>query len=421
MVSDSGKKIFKFLEEMIFIFPRIFQAFRMALQPTKLIITFCCIAVLCIIGRILDLIWYWAGQFTPSEGQSPLIYQGVSSSMWSFAATKFHGAVESVFAFNLPVLVENITGYFQAIGMMFKIRPVYCTIFAVAALAVFSVGGGAICRIAALQVAKGEKPGLTMSLRFALKQFTSFFTAPLAPIVILSVLGIFIVFLGLLGNIPVVGELLVGLGLPLALVFGFLLTTVVVGTFAGFNLMFPAVAYDGSDCFDAISRSFCYVYDRPWWMLLYTSTAIVYGSFCYIFVRLFAFLALWLTRWTIGLGLWSKDASGQVNKLQTIWPEPSFLSFADPSAITTHGWNESLAAFIIWLFVLVVTGLVIAFVINFYFSANTVIYALLRYRVDNTPMEDIYTPADEKIALDETISSPPIQTQNQSDAQGKSE
>ena len=44
---------------------------------------------------------------------------------------------------------------------------------------------------------------------------------------------------------------------------------------------------------------------------------------------------------------------------------------------------------------LFVIGLVVSFIINFYFSANTIIYSLLRHKVDNTAFEDIYTPSDD--------------------------
>jgi hypothetical protein len=40
-------------------------------------------------------------------------------------------------------------------------------------------------------------------------------------------------------------------------------------------------------------------------------------------------------------------------------------------------------------------GLLVSFVISFYFSANTIIYALMRNKVDNTALDDIYTLASD--------------------------
>lgn len=181
----------------------------------------------------------------------------------------------------------------------------------------------------------------------------------------------------------------------LALIAGLLIAVVSIGTAAGFNLMFPAVAYDGSDCFDAISRSFSYVYTKPWQMGFYTAIAAVYGAICYTFVRFFAFLLLWSTHRFLQLGVWVDNSSKEVNKLTAIWPEPSFMYLRGSSALATANWSESIAAFLVWLVLLVVTGLVVSFAISFYFSANTIIYSLMRNRVDNTALDDIYTQAED--------------------------
>ena len=63
------------------------------------------------------------------------------------------------------------------------------------------------------------------------------------------------------------------------------MTLVALGTAGGFNLMYPTIAVEGSDSFDAISRSFSYIYARPWRMIWYTMVAIVYGALTFLFVR----------------------------------------------------------------------------------------------------------------------------------------
>src|SRR6185436_225773 len=94
--------------------------------------------------------------------------------------------------------------------------------------------------------------------------------------------------------IPQIGEIVVGIFFFLALAAGFVITLVILGAAGGFNLMYPTIAVEGSDSFDAISRSFSYVYARPWRMLFYTLVAVLYGALCYVFVRLFIFLLLGL-------------------------------------------------------------------------------------------------------------------------------
>ena len=359
-----------------FLFPKIFQTFRMAIQPSKLIIAFLAIAIICLAGWIMDLIVVGT---SASQGEI-----GVFSTLWHIAAAGFHGVVYSLLLFDLPGVKANIAESLKAVGGTFRDHYLYCTIFFVITLAVISVASGAICRIAALQFARGEKPGLTEALRFSAKRFLSFFTAPLAPVGIIIFIGMFIFVLGLIGNIPKAGELIIGIFMVLALIAGALIAVVSIGTVAGFNLMFPAVAYDGSDCFDAISRSFSYIYAKPWRMGFYTAIAAVYGAICYMFVRFFAFLLLRATYWFLQVGV-----LGGNSKLTAIWQQPSFRSLR--GSLVLPGGTESVAAFLVYLCLLVVVGLVVSFVISFYFSANTIIYSLMRNRVDNTSLEDIYT------------------------------
>ncbi|HUV65135.1 MAG TPA: hypothetical protein VMW24_14655 [Sedimentisphaerales bacterium] len=402
------------------LFPGIFQAFRMSIQPTKLIITSCALAVICLAGWIMDfsktvpVVRDGQGKIVETELQicmanlAPDVLRseiqrlkesgdrsGVFSILWNFAGAKFKGAVDSVFDLKVREVWNNIHDCFKAVAWSLLYHPVYCIIFFIIKLAVISIAGGAVCRIAALQFARGEKPGLTEALRFSTKRFTSFFTAPLAPIGIMAFIGLFIILLGLAGNIPRVGELIVGIGMPLVLAAGFLIAVILIGAVVGFNLMFPAVAYDGSDCFDAISRSFSYIYARPWRMGFYTVIAAVYGSICYTFVRFLAFLSLWITHWFLQLSFWAGNGSGQVNKLVAIWPKPEVRTLLGSSGPLATNWTEAVAVFLARLFVLLVVGLVVSFIISFYFSANTIIYSLMRNRVDNTAREDIYMPYDE--------------------------
>lgn len=429
---EQSYQIFKNL-----LFPKIFQTFRTAIQPTKLIIALTAVAVICVVGWLMDFSKTVAatpgteGEITelqiymtqPDEVQSyieahkgNIERRGVFSTLWDFSTVRFKDAINSLFAFNLPAVATNIAECFKAVGWALRYHYIYSIIFFVVALAVVSVAGGAICRIAALQFAKGEKPGLTEALRFGTKKFVSFFTAPIAPIGIIIVIGLFIFLLGLIGNIPRLGELIMGILMPLAMLAGALIAVVLIGTVAGFNLMFPAIAYDGSDCFDAISRSFSYVYSKPWQLGFYTAIAAVYGAICYTFVRFFAFLLLCASRWFLQLGVWVDSSSKEVNKLAAVWPKPTFIDLYNSSGLTTANWSESFAAFLVYLVSLLVIGLVVSFIISFYFSANTIIYSLMRKQVDNTALDDIYTPpADETKSELTAIESKPDELQPESD------
>ena len=207
--------------------------------------------------------------------------------------------------------------------------------------------------------------------------------------------------------------------MPLTLLAGALMAVILIGAVAGFNLMFPAVAYDGSDCFDAISRSFSYVYARPWRMVFYTAIAAVYGAICYTFVRFFVYLFLWIAHWSLQFGVWVDNSSKEVDKLTVLWPKPEFMDLLGSSVLVQINWTESLAAFLIYLFMLVVVGLVVSFIISFYFSANTIIYSLMRNKVDNTALEDIYTYLEEAEAEPTTTESQPEEAQPQSETESQ--
>jgi len=408
---DNEKESPKVFEKLLF--PKIFQSFRIAIHYKNLIIAFLAVTVVCLSGWIMDFsktvvaITGPEGRIIETElqiymtnpGQLESYIEnarensertGVFSTLWRFAAGRFHNALNCLFAFNIPGVFVNIAEYFKAVTWVVRYHLVYCVIFAVIKLVVMAIADGAICRIAALQFARNEKPGLLEALRFSTNKFTSFVTAPLAPVGIIIFIGFFIFLLGLVGNIPWAGELIMGIFMVLALIAGALIAVVSIGAVAGFNLMFPAVAYDGSDCFDAISRAFSYVYAKPWRMIFYTAIAAVYGAICYIFVRFFTFLMLWVTHRSLQLGV-----LGGNKKLTAIWPGPSLTNIVDAPDLAAANWSQTVAAVIVYLLLLAVAVLVASFILSFYFSANTIIYSLMRNNVDNTALDDIYTPSVE--------------------------
>jgi len=390
-----------------FLFPRVFEAFRMSIQPTKLILAFLALATVCLTGRLMDLhetvivaphgiteldvyiaqgnLDAYVEQFAESEDRS-----GVFATLWNYCAERFHDGLRALAQGNALGITQNIAACFVALIWAFQYHTLYSILFFAVMLAVMSLAGGSICRIAALQFAQGEKPGVNESVRFGLRKFASLLTAPITMIAIMAVIGAFIILLGLVGNIPWIGQLSVGLFLPLALMAAALVAIIGIGILGGFNLMFPAIAYEDSDCFDAISRSFSYVYAKPWRMGFYTVTAAVYGAICYAFVRFFTYLLLQITYFFLQVGFLQDN-----EKLTAIWPQPNFTDFLGSTAAAPGNWTASVGAFLVYVSVLCVVGLMVSFVISFYFTANTIIYALMRNRVDRTALDEIYTGSDE--------------------------
>ncbi len=240
---DNVNKVSQFLDGLLF--PKIFRSFRMAIQPSKLIIALSMIAAIALAGWIMDL--HPTVVTTPGTNlretelniflTSPdRVKSGVFSTLWGFGRDTFHGVLAEMFAFNVSGILRNVTEYIEAIHWAIRFHIVYFLIFVAIKLCIVSVGGGAICRIAALQFARDEKPGIMEALRFALKRFVSFASTPLIPVGMVIVAGVCITVLGLTANIPFgIGELIVAILTPLALLAGAAIAVISIGAFAGFK------------------------------------------------------------------------------------------------------------------------------------------------------------------------------------------
>jgi hypothetical protein len=402
-------------------FAKSFHSFKMALAPARMVIALATVLLICLIGWLMDLTAAIGRDWTetkaietidfsssvdlrpyannPQKSLSDIEqyrmdrrFDGVFATLWHFGAARFNSATVSLVRLEITDLLLNIWLCALAIVWAVWFHPVYSIIYFILIAVVVCISGGAICRSAALEFARGEKPGLTESLGFGLKKFKSLITAPLVLTAITAGFGAVVYLTGLIGNIPYAGELFIALTLAAALVFGLLTLLFLIGSIAGANLIFPVIAYEGSDGYDAISRSFCYVYTHPWWMFCYTAIAAAFGTVSYLFVRLFAFGLLITTYILIDLGIFNQPETP--GKLARIWARPDFFNLVGQNA-NPVGLTESAAAFIIYITVLLVVGLVVAFVISFYFCSSTIIYALMRRKVDDIDMSRVYTPLEQ--------------------------
>jgi len=108
------------------------------------------------------------------------------------------------------------------------------------------------------------------------------------------------------------------------------------------------------------------------------------------------FLAL---RLTYSLLLAGMIIVKQSPKLERIWPEPNLLSFLNtPSA--SAAWSESFASFAIYLFMLGIVGILLSYIVSYFFSSAVVIYALMRKKVDKVEMEQIYVHLENVVDAD---------------------
>ena len=329
--------------------------------------------------------------------------RGIFAEFYDYEAGRFNDALGAIVNVDPRGLWSALRGALFAGPLWgFSQHPIYFTIFFLWMLVLGAVFGGAISRIAAVEVARDEKISFRSALRFSSAKFVSFVSAPLIPLLIVIVLALLIALPGLLANVPWgvgdIAAIIIGAAFFLALLVGFIITLVLVGLAGGFSLMYPTIAAEGTDSFDAISRSFSYLYARPWRLGGYALMGLLYGAITYLFVRLFAWLVLASSHAAVGLLMW-RDVAGQPDTLHAIWPPPptySNLSYDIPF-INLSGM-QSIAAVLLSLWVYLMVALVAAYAVSLYYSISTIIYFLMRREVDATELDDVYLdPHDEEM------------------------
>jgi hypothetical protein len=403
----------------VFPFTHLFRAFRIAIHPSKLVLALVCLLLIYGGGRFLDGIWpdkYDAvhsnvtirDQETISlrlfhDGLRPSVAR-MDSGIYTEHVGPFVGFMDTEAA-HVNRIAASVLDWNWSNGILpsilalfiwvplatFIANPVFFILFWIWTLLVWSVFGGAIARIAAVHVARAEKLSVRHALRFSISKVLSFIFAPIIPLLIIVAIGVAVAIGGLLLYIPYVGPILVSILFFLGIAAGFVMALVLIGTIGGCTLMYPTVAVEGSDSFDAISRSFSYVYARPWRLLWYSLVALVYGALTYLFVRLFVFILLGLTHYFV---TWFQTNYGW-GRWNLMWPAPHFEPF--PLGRLSYdinfdvlNWGEKTAAGILAFWVYLIIGMLGAYLISFYFSANTIIYYLMRREVDATEMDDVY-------------------------------
>jgi hypothetical protein len=243
---------------------------------------------------------------------------------------------------------------------------------------VWSKFGGAISRITAVEIAKDERITVHESLAFAKKKFTSFFWSTVAVAVAFFFFFLVNLIGGLVGAIPYVGPVLVAVLCPFAFLGGFIMMLIAIGGIFGWPLMSPAVAAEGTDAFDAVSRAFSYIYTRPWQYLFYWIVGGFYGLFSVCFVWLFT---LFLVRLSIG-----SAQIGMGSRLDPVIRRLFDLSGTGGS-MTVPQW---ILLVVLGTVIMIIYGLGFSYIISFYYTIRSLMYFILRRQVDSTEMSEVF-------------------------------
>ncbi|MGR3320102.1 MAG: hypothetical protein ACUZ8O_16665 [Candidatus Anammoxibacter sp.] len=360
----------------------IFRAFRMAFDPKKLILGF--------IGVISTFVAF-------------AVLAGVFNRLGFISSTPKSLINDFFFTSNLCpyelllVFCKSVTQF--SIG-----RFIALTTLLISVLAIWSIIGGAITRIAAMEYAKDESVRLVEAVKFAFKKFWSYFCSPLVPAIGVIFFALCNVLGGLVGKLGVFGDLFVAVGFPLALISSFMITFIGVIGIIGLCLMFPTISAEGSDAFDAMSRAYSYVLSKPRKYFTYFFVSTVYGIVCITFVGFIASLVVNITFDTVSVGMGQKFK----DITEAVRINPGYCSFVGVSAhdfrtglATLANWPEKLLALSILFSLIAIKTLVFGFGLAYLGSAKTIVYFLMRKDVDETEITDVYIEEETKIDNEE--------------------
>ncbi|MGC3969056.1 MAG: hypothetical protein QM775_17345 [Pirellulales bacterium] len=219
-----------------------------------------------------------------------------------------------------------------------------------------------------MQLSREEPATLPHALGHAAKRWMSYFAAPLLPIVAVIVVTAGLFLLGLVMRASV---FVAALGYPLAVLGGIVMALAMTGLSVGWPLMHATISAEGSDGFDAVSRSYSYVFQRPLHYLFYGFLAVLLGLLGLAVVELFARgvwqLSAWSVSWGSGAELMDQALKNRGLSGSDVWGA-KVLGF----------WNGCIR--------LVVLGYAFAF----FWTAVSAAYLLLRYDTDGAEPDEIY-------------------------------
>lgn len=364
---------------------RLFDSFRMALQPTKLLLALLMLILVYFGGLIFQFIW---GPQTPEVGEVYWIFDRVLSD--ELAA--FGHLVTSAVNLNLGLGTithrspQGVVGALYAMVVviptwLWKTHPWFFVVMVLDAAIIKLVLGGAIARLAAVQACLGRNASLNETARFTWSMAFWLVVAPLIPLVVAGVIWLVLALGGgVLFNIPglnVVGGVLFGVMLFAGLVGA----CVLLFTALGSGLLPSALAVEGTDAFDAVSRVFAFLIYRPMRFFFLTAVMVVYGALTYILVGLVVFLALWFTR--AAAGVWASE-------LHSYMPAPELSEFPTGAEVSDLSATGKATAWLVGAWTKLLFGVSVAYATSYFFTAQTWVYLLLRKAVDDSAFDECY-------------------------------
>lgn len=265
-----------------------------------------------------------------------------------------------------------------------ELKPWFCLFYGFFALVALSLGGGALSRMAACEIAGRERLRVNEAIDFALAGSIRLITTPLLPLLIAGFLAIVLMAVGVVGFLPWL-DLIGGVLYGLLIVLGFLIAFVLLCFAGGFLMVIPAVAAENCGPVYAHERAYAYLLARPLHLLGYVAVGLIGLALGYFVVGLFIVTTLNITGATVG-ALSNNSALSVAGGFELFRLEP--LAAGEFHA----SWHERSASWLVSLWQTLLVSLVAAYVFSYIFTCSTAIYLLMRRLVDHQDVSEIWRP-----------------------------
>ncbi len=256
-------------------------------------------------------------------------------------------------------------------------------------LFVWSIGGTTIARLALVQIGREDRMNMGTALTFAFQNFQSVLGATLMPMFGVLLLLLPVAALSLIMRIGI-GTLMVGLIWPLVIIVAAIMAIMLMGILFGWPLVNAALAAEGTDAFDCVSRAYAYSVQRPWKFLCYGLFAAMVGLIGWLVVWGFSESVIALSFWSVTWGFGQDNVASVVSNVD---------------GLTGLGWA---GAKLIHFWTAVARTIASGFGYSFFWASTSCIYLLLRHDVDSTEWDHVFDSRSHGIVYGlPTIEPPP--------------
>jgi hypothetical protein len=235
---------------------------------------------------------------------------------------------------------------------------------------IWGIVGGAIARIAVVQLARTDQIGLGEAARFAGRKWLSLVGTPLSSLLGIAFFTALFAVFGLLYRLPApIGPALAGILAVFPLLAGLVMTIVLISLALGWPLMHATIAAEGEDGFDALSRSFAYVNQRPARYLALVAVAWAVGILGLVFVELVARMTIHMAQWSLSFGAPGDLLAAYYGGATSQVTRGGHAFWLSVIGTLTHGW-----------------------IYAYFWTSAVIIYLILRQDIDGNPWHEIAPP-----------------------------